>query len=77
MTRIQIAGNIRPRYLIGATGTVVSKLEVNVVVLMDNDINDPYGKFAGRKLRLSPENFIIIDNPELPVLNNLQIEAAS
>jgi hypothetical protein len=42
------APSLRPRYLNGATGTITEKRITKVSVRLDDDIEDPYGKWAGR-----------------------------
>lgn len=49
---VQLPPGIRPRYLDGATGEFIRKLDKNVAVRFDTDINDPYGKWAGKECRL-------------------------
>ena len=48
------APNIKPRYIHGATGILVEKRVTKVTVRFDDDINDPYDKWAGARCILSP-----------------------
>jgi hypothetical protein len=49
-TRVRIRHDapLKPRYILGATGEVVAKRISKISVRMDNDIHDPYHKWAGR-----------------------------
>jgi hypothetical protein len=48
--RVSLSANLRPRYILGAVGTVEEVRISKVVVRFDSDINDPYGKFAGNRI---------------------------
>lgn len=52
--RVRVIDNIKPRYLAGATATVVAKRVSKVTIRFDDDIHDPYNKWAGRNCILSP-----------------------
>lgn len=60
--KITLTPNMRPRYLNGATGTVVEKRITKVVVRLDDDIDDPYGKWAGRRGTFHPSILQKIDD---------------
>lgn len=51
--RVRI-GNIKPRYLVGALATVKEKRVTKITIVFDEDINDPYHKWAGRSCIVSP-----------------------
>lgn len=46
--RIKETARLKPRYILGATGTVAEKRISKIGVRLDVDIPDPYGKWAGR-----------------------------
>lgn len=52
--RVQIVSTIKPRYLAGAKATVVEKRVSKITIRFDDDIDDPYGKWAGKNCVLSP-----------------------
>lgn len=52
--RVRVKAPLRPRYLEGALGTVVDKRVTKITVQFDDDIHDPYGKWAGKRAVLSP-----------------------
>lgn len=54
------APHLKPRYLNGATGTVVEKRITKITVQFDDDIDDPYGKWAGKKAVLHPSMIVPI-----------------
>lgn len=43
------AGMLKPKYLDGALGVVVDKRITKVTVQFNDDIYDPYGKWAGKR----------------------------
>lgn len=52
--RVKVNTSCPKRYLIGATGTVVAKRITKITILFDNDIHDPYGKWAGQRCIMPP-----------------------
>lgn len=60
------AKHIKPRYLDGAMGTVVEKRISKVTIQFDDDINDPYGKWAGKRCILDPTHLIKVE-PDVEV----------
>lgn len=51
--RVRI-GSIKPRYLVGAMATVEEKHITKVTIRFDDNINDPYQKWAGNRCLVSP-----------------------
>lgn len=47
-------GTIKPVYLQGALATVMNKRTTKITIQFDDDINDPYGKWAGNRCICSP-----------------------
>lgn len=56
-TRVRLAGQYKPQYLTGMTGTVVEKKNTRVVVKLDNG---PVGKFKSGKVVTSPGGLEVI-----------------
>lgn len=52
--RIKEDALINPNYLRGASATVTAKRTTKITVRFDDDINDPYGKWAGQHCILTP-----------------------
>jgi len=59
-TRVQVKlpPNGRPRYLDGAYATVMEKRLTKVTVQFDDDIDDPYGKWAGKRCIMPPSMLV-------------------
>lgn len=62
--RIRLDARIKPRYILGAKGTIVSKGVSRVTVEFDPDIDDPYGKWAGRRAVLDPGTIELVEEQE-------------
>jgi hypothetical protein len=52
--RVRVCNVGRPQYINGATGTIKEKRVTKITVQLDDDIYDPYGKWAGKGCILSP-----------------------
>lgn len=53
--------SIKPRYLNGAKAIVVEKRISKVVILFDDDINDPYGKWAGKRCVIGAAHLVKVE----------------
>jgi hypothetical protein len=77
VTRVRVnTAHIKPRYLDGATATVIAKRVRKVTIRFDQDINDPYRKWAGNNCIISPEHLEIIDadaEPEERIVNGARV----
>jgi hypothetical protein len=59
--RIKDDAPLKPRYIRGATGEVVGKRINKLSIQMDDDIDDPYGKWAGRIGIISAQHVEVVE----------------
>jgi hypothetical protein len=60
-TRVKIKEqNFKPVYLRGAMATVVERKTTKFVIEFDEDIDDPYMKWAGKRAVVSPDAIEVI-----------------
>lgn len=63
--------HIKPRYLDGALATVKEKRVTKVTIVFDEDIHDPYGKWAGKGCILSAEHLVMVDDEDHLIVEEL------